>query len=116
MGFVEGVALAVIGLVGFVAVKKPLSSLGRVPDIDSLYNPGALYGTRAVVVGVTELYAAADRVAVRTADLAGTVVSDPQTALGTVTDEGRPRLQAGIGTSVVLVIVVLVGVLALLVL
>mgnify|MGYP000687035045 CR=1 FL=1 len=113
---VEGVALAVIGLVGFVAVKKPLSSLGRVPDIDSLYNPGALYGTRAVVVGVTELYAAADRVAVRTADLAGTVVSDPQTALGTVTDEGRPRLQAGIGTSVVLVIVVLVGVLALLVL
>mgnify|MGYP000418682981 CR=1 FL=1 len=110
---VEGVALAAIGLVGFVLVKKPLSSLGRVPDIDSLYNPVALYGTRAVVVGVTGLYAAVDRLAVWTAAFAGAVTTDPQTMLRSDTSEEQTQLGAGIGTSVVLVIVVLVGVLAL---
>jgi len=62
---VEGLALAAIGLVGFVLVKKPLERYGgNVPDVDAVYNPAAFYGTRGLVVGVTELYAAVDRLAV----------------------------------------------------
>lgn len=62
---VEGLALAAIALVGFVLVKKPLERYGgNVPDVDAVYNPAAFYGTRGLVVGVTELYAAVDRLAV----------------------------------------------------
>ncbi|WP_135830098.1 Na(+)/H(+) antiporter subunit D [Halorussus halobius] len=62
---VEGLALAAIGFVGFVLVKKPLERYGGdVPDVDAIYSPASFYGTRALVVGVTELYAAVDRVAV----------------------------------------------------
>jgi multicomponent Na+:H+ antiporter subunit D len=107
---VEGLALAAIALVGFVLIKKPLSSIGRVPDIDSLYNPAALYGTRAVVVGTTELYAAIDRAAVRTSDLIAEAVDDPTSALARLTDRDRVRLRADIGTSVALVTLVIIGV------
>ena len=80
---VEGVALAVIGLVGFVLIKTPLSKIGRVPDIDSLYNPAALYGTRALVVGLTELYAAVDRVAVGLAERSVAVTGSSGAVAGT---------------------------------
>ena len=110
---VEGVALAVIGLVGFVLLKKPLSKVGRVPDVDSLYNPAALYGTRWTVVGITELYAAVDRITVRGARASAAVVARPRATLGPVVGSDRIR-SAGMGTSVVLVVLVLVGALALL--
>jgi multicomponent Na+:H+ antiporter subunit D len=110
----EGLALAAIGLVGFVLIKKPLSSVGRVPDIDSLYNPVALYGTRAVVVGTTELYAAVDRAAVRTTRLVGTAVDDPRAVVARSTDRDDVRIRADIGTSVALVTLVIVGVLVVL--
>ncbi|USZ68685.1 Na(+)/H(+) antiporter subunit D [Halorussus salilacus] len=65
---VEGLALAAIALVGFVLIKKPLAKYGgAVPDVDAVYNPAAFYGTRSLVVGVTELYAAVDRLAVAAA-------------------------------------------------
>ena len=111
---VEGVALAVAGLVGFYATKKPLSKLGRVPDVDSLYAPLTFYGTRALVVGVTELYAAVDRLAVRVASTGVAVATDPARAVeratgGTVTgtdeETEQPTLRAGIGLSILVLAV-----------
>lgn len=109
----EGLVLAAIGLVGFALIKKPLSAVGRVPDVDSLYNPAALYGTRAVVVGVTELYAAVDRTAVRVSRVVGDTVKNPDAALERSTGRESVRMRADIGTSVALVTLVILGVLVL---
>jgi multicomponent Na+:H+ antiporter subunit D len=111
---VEGVALAAIGLVGFVLIKSPLASAGRLPDVDRLYNPAVLYGTRAVVVGVTELYALVDRTTVATTKAAGDVVRNPRATLERVTGRDRVSLRADMGTSIALVTLVILGVLALL--
>jgi multicomponent Na+:H+ antiporter subunit D len=111
---VEGVALAAVGLVGFVLIKKPLSKVGRVPDVDRLYNPAALYGTRAVVVGLTELYAAVDRVVVSLAHRTVVLVENPADAVTELTGAEEVQLRAGMGTSIFLVVAVLVGALALL--
>jgi multicomponent Na+:H+ antiporter subunit D len=110
----EGLALAAIAAVGFVLLKQPLARVGRVPDVDRLYNPASLYGTRALVVGVTELYAAVDRLVVTGAKTAVDVVRDPGRAAGRLTGDDRVRLRAGFGTSILLVTLVLVGALALL--
>jgi len=61
----EGVGLAAAGLVGFAILRGPLHRVGRVPDIDALYNRAFFHGGRGLVVGVTELFAAVDRLAVR---------------------------------------------------
>jgi multicomponent Na+:H+ antiporter subunit D len=95
---VEGVALAVAGLIGFAVTKKPLSKLGRVPDVDSLYNPAVFYGTRALVVGVTELYAAVDRAAVGFTRVTTRTVTDPQAAVRRAGLDADIR--SGIGRSV----------------
>jgi multicomponent Na+:H+ antiporter subunit D len=110
----EGLALAAIAAVGFVLLKQPLARVGRVPDVDRLYEPASLYGTRALVVGVTELYAAVDRLVVTGAKTAVDVVRDPGRAAGRLTGDDRVRLRAGFGTSILLVALVLVGALALL--
>jgi multicomponent Na+:H+ antiporter subunit D len=102
---VEGLALAAAGVVGFAVLKKPLSKIGRVPDVDAAYNPLAFYGTRALVHGVTETYAAVDRVAVAAADAAADVRADP---------EMLSRYRANIGGSIFILMIVLGGVLALL--
>ncbi|GAA0273351.1 Na(+)/H(+) antiporter subunit D [Halobacterium noricense] len=101
----EGVALAAAGLVGFALVKKPLSKLGRVPDADNAYNPLTFYATRYLVVGVTELYAAVDRAAVRTADATAAVVTAPGAAAGRLVGEDRVSLRADMSTSILLVVV-----------
>ncbi|WP_254274023.1 Na(+)/H(+) antiporter subunit D [Haloarcula marina] len=104
---VEGVALAAAGLVGFTVTKKPLSKLGRVPDIDSLYNPAVFYGTRALVVGVTELYAAVDRLVVRAVSGFTMAVTDPVTVYDRLDgdEEDTHPLRAGIGFSVLVLAV-----------
>jgi multicomponent Na+:H+ antiporter subunit D len=112
---VEGVVLAAIGLGGFVLIRKPLSSVGRVPDVDSLYTPAVLYGTRAVVVGVSESYAAVDRAVVTVTRVVGDAVREPEAALGRLTGRDSVRLRADIGTSVALVTLVIVGILLLMV-
>ncbi|MCG1002525.1 MULTISPECIES: Na(+)/H(+) antiporter subunit D [Halobacterium] len=101
----EGLALAALGLVGFALVKKPLSGLGRVPDVDNVYSPLLFYGTRSLVVGVTELYAAVDRAAVRTADATGAVVTAPGAAAARVFGKDRVSLRADMSTSLLLVVV-----------
>jgi multicomponent Na+:H+ antiporter subunit D len=115
----EGLILAALGLIGFALVKRPLSRVHHVPDVDALLNPAAFYGTRALVRGVTELYAAVDRVVAGTAyDLAGTLSSpyDALTAVKASVTENQEQLTPGslratISLSVALLIVVLGGVL-----
>jgi len=111
---VEGLALATAGLVGFAVIRKPLSKAGRAPDVDDLSSPAAFYGTRWLVVGVTELSAAADRAAVALARTTAATVSHPDEAAGRLVGTDRVRLRADIGTGVLLVTLVLVGALALL--
>ncbi|MDH5020723.1 Na(+)/H(+) antiporter subunit D [Halobacterium rubrum] len=104
----EGVALAALGLVGFALVKKPLSGLGRVPDVDNVHNSVTFYATRALVVGVTELYAAVDRVVVATASATTAAVRAPGAVAGRVTGSDDPvSLRADYSTSILLVAVVL---------
>jgi multicomponent Na+:H+ antiporter subunit D len=100
---VEGAVLAVAGVVGFVVLKRPLSGIGRVPDVDAGYNPIAFYGTRALVHGVTETYAAVDRAVVALADGAAAVRADPALL---------SRFRANVGGSIFILVVVLGGVLA----
>ncbi|TQQ80834.1 Na(+)/H(+) antiporter subunit D [Halonotius terrestris] len=100
---VEGLALAVAGLIGFAITKKPLSKLGRVPDIDSIYNPAVFYGGRAVIVGVTEFYAAVDRAVMGTIARTKAVGTNPKATarrLGFGSDDHPPVLRSGIGRSV----------------
>jgi len=100
---IEGVALAAIGLVGFAVLKQPLSKVGRVPDVDAAYNRLVFYGTRALVHGVTETYAAVDRVAVAAADRAAAMRRDPKMLA---------KYRANIGGSIFILMIVLGGVLA----
>ncbi len=103
---IEGVLLGLIGLMGFALTKKPLSKLGRVPDVDSLYNPATFYGTRALVVGVTDLYAAADRVAVAGAGGLIAAAKDPNGLYERVSKSGDSNpLRAGIGASILVLAV-----------
>ncbi|QCJ47780.1 Na(+)/H(+) antiporter subunit D [Haloprofundus sp. MHR1] len=117
----EGLILFALGVVAFAILKKPLDRLGRVPDVDALYNPLAFYGTRGLVRGVTETYAAVDRAAVATASGVTWTVGNPDEALRRATgrtdtdDEGNATwpvsLRAGMGTSILLLTaVVTVGI------
>jgi multicomponent Na+:H+ antiporter subunit D len=99
---VEGLALAVAGLIGFALTKKPLSKLGRVPDVDAIYNRGMFFGGRGLVVGVTELWAGVDRAVMRTVATAKQVGTDPQSTvqrLGFGSAERPVQLRLGIGRS-----------------
>ncbi|WP_256298995.1 Na(+)/H(+) antiporter subunit D [Haloarchaeobius salinus] len=109
---VEGLVLAVIGLVGFALIKKPLKRLGRVPDVDSLYNPLAMYGTRWLVVATTELYAAVDRAAVATANVAVARTAGDGASADVASTSEYLRERSAFTMSLLLVAIVLVGVLA----
>ena len=109
----EGFALAALGVVGFVTVKKPLSKVGPGVDVDRVIEPLTFYGVRGVVRGATGLYAAVDRGAVATTRRAFSAASDPYGAIrgplsGVVGGElPDGSLRASIATSVLLVVVVL---------
>jgi len=109
----EGVVLAVTGIVGFWLLKEPLEQIGLVPDIDRLSNPLALYGTRGIVLSVTELYAAVDAAVVEGARATTRLVSDPRGTARTITGEESVSIRAGFGASILLVVVALVVTLAL---
>ena len=116
---VEGLALAVAGAIGFALTKKPLSKLGRVPDIDSIYNPTMFYGGRGLVVGVTELWAGVDRAVMRTVATAKRVGSNPQAAverLGVGSADKPVQLRSGIDRSIFLLVGVVTLLLAVLLL
>jgi multicomponent Na+:H+ antiporter subunit D len=111
----EALALAAIAVVGFAVLKEPLKRVGRVPDIDRVYNPVTLSGTRLVVVGVTELYAGVDRAAVALTRGVGRAVRQPEWAIEQVTGRETDHKRTGIGVGVTLVTLVLVGTVAALV-
>ncbi|MFW6321008.1 MAG: Na(+)/H(+) antiporter subunit D [Halohasta sp.] len=116
---VEGVILGILGLIGFVLVKKPLSKLGRVPDVDAIYNPAMFYGGRGLVVGVTELWAAVDRAVMRTVAAAKEVGTDPQATvqrLGYGSDDQPAQLRSGISRSVFVLVALVTVALAVLLL
>jgi len=104
---VEGVALAAAGLIGFAVTKKPLAKLGRVPDIDSLYNPVVFYGSRGLVVGVTELYAAVDRAVVQATGVVTRTVTAPNDVIAQLSDDDGlvHPMRAGIGLSILILAV-----------
>jgi multicomponent Na+:H+ antiporter subunit D len=119
---IEGFGLAAIGLVGFAVLRTPLSRVGVVPDVDAVYNRAAFYGARAVVVGITELYAAVDRVVVTTARTATWSARNPVAVLASVAPRALPErvrangdeeldghLQANIGQATLVVVAVLVA-------
>jgi multicomponent Na+:H+ antiporter subunit D len=122
---IEGVGLGVIGLVAFVALKKPLERVGGVvPDVDAVYNRVSFFGTRALVVAVTELYAAVDRAVVQTARTVVWAFHNPlrvvsMTAPWLLSEQPRangdeqlhPELRANIGQATLLVVAVLFGLL-----
>ncbi|WP_299264904.1 Na(+)/H(+) antiporter subunit D [Halorientalis sp.] len=105
---VEGVALAAAGVIGFVILKTPLSRVAKIPDIDRLYNPGTLYGTRGLVVGTTELYAWVDRAVVGLTRSATRLVRDPRSLIDDATVERLTR-QDTIGFGILLVVIALIA-------
>jgi multicomponent Na+:H+ antiporter subunit D len=119
----EGFGLAAAGLIGFAVLRGPLHHIGKVPDIDYAYNRVFFYGGRVLIVGVTELYAVVDRLAVGLVQTAYWVGSNPTLAvvrgsrylpgpLRPSWSDGQPQadggtpsrlyLRAGIGTSVLI--------------
>ena len=80
----EGLTLGAIGLVGFFVIKTPLSRIGRVPDIDAIYNPIVFYGMRRVVYGITKSYFAVDRGVVWLVDSIRTLIYHPRVTLGRI--------------------------------
>jgi len=123
----EGVGLGAVGLVAFAVLRGPLHHVGRVPDIDFVYNRVFFYGGRGVVVAVTELFGAVDRVVVRFVRLCYWAGTNPTVFVLRVSrhlpeplrpalseehpaDGGRPSrlyLRAGVGTSVLVLAAVL---------
>ncbi|WP_135533313.1 Na(+)/H(+) antiporter subunit D [Halostella pelagica] len=119
----EVLVLAVIAVVGFFLLKKPLAKLAGVPDVDSAYEPLTFYATRATVRFVTETYAAVDRAAVAAAEVAMDTARDPRRVtrylpgreeIGFDPEQGHVPMDTTIGTSVLILTVVLTAVLAVL--
>jgi multicomponent Na+:H+ antiporter subunit D len=51
----KGVGVGVAGVVAFAAVKAPLKRVGRLPDVDAVYNPVVFGAARAAVAGLGSL-------------------------------------------------------------
>ncbi len=56
--------LLAVSVVGFAIIRKPLSALGHVDDVDRVLAPLVFYAGRLAVLAVTETFAAVDRAAV----------------------------------------------------
>jgi multicomponent Na+:H+ antiporter subunit D len=127
----EGVVLLVVGFAAFFGLKGPITRLAWLPDVDRVLFPAAFYSGRGLVWGVTELWAAVDRVVMATAGGAMAVGRDPgryayRTArrvpgvdletLPADQEAETVRLKASSGTSIFLLTVALLGALVVLVL
>lgn len=60
----DAAMLLVVSVVGFVVIRKPLSKIGHVNDVDRFLNPLAFYTGRLSMLAVTGLFAAVDRAGV----------------------------------------------------
>ncbi len=127
----EGIALLIVGFVAFFGLRGPITRMAWIPDVHRLLFPAAFYVGRAFVWSVTELWAAVDRVVMRTAGASMRVGSNPgryayRTAerlpgveVTTLPNGGEPEtlhLRASTGTSIFLITIALTALLALLLL
>lgn len=125
----EGIALAIAGVIGFAILRRPLERVGRVPDIDDIYNPLVFYSTRVTVRSVTGSFAIVDRFVGRLPSSVRWTLQNPEKGVqrmrrpvnkprtGESTDEPKPgSLRSGIGTSIALIMVTLIVVLFILLL
>ena len=95
----ESGALLVAGFVGFFALKRPLGWLAhRMHDVDAVTYPAAFYLSRGTVWGVTELWAAVDRVVMRLVAGVKRTATHPRAAVSALGAD--VEIRAGIGRSV----------------
>jgi multicomponent Na+:H+ antiporter subunit D len=73
----EGAILATLGIIGFAVLKKPLSKITDVPDIDRIVHPAVFYATRGLVRGTTEIFALVDALLVRLSSEAIDTINNP---------------------------------------
>ena len=121
----EGLVLAVLGVVGFYVARGAINRIGVAPDVDAIYNPVVFYGTRVTARATTDGYAAVDTAAVRLARVSAWTVNEPREAVESALprgvrgwyDErvsstpGETGLRVGIGEAVLVVSLVLTAVL-----
>jgi multicomponent Na+:H+ antiporter subunit D len=111
---IEGLAIAGVALVAFVAIKRPLSRVHGVPDVDAIYNPLVFGGTRRLTGLVLRGGSLLDRAAVGVTRGSTARIRAPERSLSalpwlgtrikTENESGNPwPLRAGIGTSALLV-------------
>ena len=92
-------ALMTVGFVGFFSLKRPLGWLAHhVRDVDVLINPAVFYAGRGAIWGVTELWAAVDRLVMETAGVTMWTATHPRAALSRAGVDAEIR--TGIGRSV----------------
>ena len=95
----KALALMTVGFVGFFSLKRPLGWLAHhVRDVDVLINPAVFYAGRGAIWGVTELWAAVDRLVMETAGVTMWTATHPREALARAGVDAEIR--TGIGRSV----------------
>ena len=127
----EGIVLLVVGFAAFFGLKGPITRMAWIPDVDRVLFPAAFYAGRALVWGVTELWAAVDRVVMASAAASMRVGGDPggyayrtaERVPGVETEElpaghgeRTVRLRASSGASIFLITLALFAALAVLLL
>ncbi|ADJ15779.1 Na(+)/H(+) antiporter subunit D [Halalkalicoccus jeotgali] len=81
----DSAVLVAIAVVGFAVIRKPLSALGHVHDVDRVLNPLVFYTGRVSVLAVTETFAAVDRAVVAVVRRCYWLANHPVLAVGRVT-------------------------------
>ena len=128
----DAAILIAISVPGFFLIKKPLSKIGHVPDMEVFINPLVFYSGKGGVYLVTETFAAIDRAGIRFVRGCYWIGSHPVQAAVVVTgwlpeplrpefvstsspsggELSRLSLRAGIGTTVLILGVVLTVIIA----
>jgi multicomponent Na+:H+ antiporter subunit D len=121
----EGLVLAILGVVGFYIARGAINRIGVVPDVDAIYNPAVFYGTRVTARATTGSYAFVDSGAVSLARVSAWAVNEPREAIGSMlprgahgwydkrveSTPGETGLRLGIGETILVVSLVLSAVL-----
>lgn len=81
----DAAVLLAVSVTGFAIIRKPLSALGHVPDVDRVLNPLVFYTGRVSVLAVTGTFAAVDRVGVAFVRGCYWIGNNPVLAVGRVT-------------------------------
>ena len=98
----KGLALMAAGFIGFFSLKRPLGWLAHhMRDVDVVLNPAVFYLGRGAVWGVTELWAAVDRLTMSLAGVTMWTAMHPRELL--VRAGVDTEIRTGIGRSVLFV-------------